>query len=76
MSDSSKNLQMIFDLEIERLAKTAKHGSLEMEDVKKLGELTRAYRTFNTTVSKSADDEEDITLTTDELIAIATGSNK
>lgn len=71
MSDTSKNLQKIFDLEIERLTTAAIHGSLELEDIKKLEALTRAYRTFNTTTPKDEDGADSIPLSTEELIALA-----
>lgn len=71
MSSSSKNLQKIFDLEIERLTELAIHGSLELEDIKKLESLTRAYRTFNTTTPKDEDEVEGLALSTEELIALA-----
>jgi len=71
MSKSGKNLQKIFDLEIERLTDMAVHGSLELDDIKKLEVLTRAYRTYNTTTPKDAEEPEEIDLTKEELIALA-----
>jgi hypothetical protein len=70
------NLQDIFDLEIERLAKKSKKGELDIEELKRLETLTRTYRTYNSTKQKDNDsDNAGAPLTTEELLALARQGN-
>lgn len=72
MSDTSKNLQQIFDLEIGRLTELASEGPLEFDEVRRLETLTRAYRTYNSTTAKDTDTEDAAKdVSTADLLAIA-----
>jgi hypothetical protein len=70
-----KLMQDIFVRELERLDKDSREGPLEIEDVRKLECLARAWRSYCAAkIEKEADDLSEYT--TDELLAIARGETQ
>ncbi len=65
-------LKQIFDKQIAELHHTASQGPLDMDDVKKLETLTRAWKTYNNTEYRDREDELGATLSDEELMALAT----
>jgi hypothetical protein len=75
-TDTDRNLQDIFDREVERLAAQSKKGPLDIEQLKALETITRTYRTYNSTKQKDNDqDTAGAPLTTEELLALARQGN-
>jgi hypothetical protein len=71
MSDSTDNLKAIFEKQVGLLHEKSRLGELDSEDIRKLETLTRAWKTFNSTDSKTKGIEDSLdNMSVEELQAL------
>ena len=72
MTTSTQQLREIFETQVALLHGRSKQFELDAEEITKLGALTRAWKTFNSTeVKKPSDEDKFEEMSIDQLLELA-----